>query len=91
MKKGKPVRTDDLLPDYDFASMAGGVRGKYVARLKKGSNIVLLEPDVAAAFPTEAAVNEALRALLKATQVVKRIGARPNKRIQRTAGAVGPR
>ena len=80
MKKVKPVRNGDLLPEYDFAAMAGGVRGKYVAKLKKGSNLVLLEPDVAAAFATEAAVNEALRALLKATQVVTRSGARPTKR-----------
>jgi len=41
--------------------MKGGVRGKYVARLRKGSNLVLLEPEVAAAVPSAEAVNEALR------------------------------
>jgi len=53
MKKGKRTRSNELLPEYDFSSMKGGVRGKYAARLKKGSNLVLLEPDVASAFPTE--------------------------------------
>ena len=44
------------------ASMKGGVRGKYVKRLQDGSNLVLLEPHVAAALPSDAAVNKALRA-----------------------------
>ena len=70
---------DDLLPEYDFASMKGGVRGKYVARLRKGSNIVVLEPEIAAAFPSDAAVNEALRGVLNTTKAVRRIGGLPNK------------
>ena len=49
------------------------VRGKYYGRLlKEGSNVVVLESDVAKAFPTSAAVNEALRLLLQATAKVKR-------------------
>lgn len=44
--------------------MTGGVRGKYAQRVRENSNIVLLEPDIARAFPTENAVNTALRALL---------------------------
>jgi hypothetical protein len=59
-----------LKPKYDFASMEGGVRGKYVARLRKGSNLVLLEPDVAAAFPSADAVNEALRGILRTARTV---------------------
>ena len=89
MKKGKRANSTELLPEYDFSSMRGGVRGKYAARLKKGSNLVLLEPDVASAFPTEAAANEALRAVLKASQVVRR--RRPNRLIQRPAGGTGRR
>ena len=89
MKKGKRTRSNELLPEYDFSSMKGGVRGKYAARLKKGSNLVLLEPDVASAFPTEAAANEALRAVLKASQAVRR--RRSNRPIQRTAGGTGRR
>jgi hypothetical protein len=44
--------------------MRGGVRGKYAQRLRENSNIVLLEPDVAKAFPNDEAVNAALRGLL---------------------------
>jgi hypothetical protein len=47
--------------EYDFS---GGVRGKYAARLKPGSQIVVLEPDVAAAFGDAKAVNRALRTLI---------------------------
>jgi hypothetical protein len=45
--------------------MAGGVRGKYAKRVRQSRNIVVLEPDIAKAFPTEDAVNGALRMLLK--------------------------
>ena len=89
MKRGKRAQSDELLPEYDFGSMKGGVRGKYAARLKRGSNLVVLEPDVASAFPTDAAANEALRAVLKASEVVVR--KRANKPMQRTAGGAGRR
>jgi hypothetical protein len=59
MSKTTRPKDDDLRPEYDVASMKGGVRGKYIARLRKGSNLVLLEPEVAAAFPSADAVNEA--------------------------------
>jgi hypothetical protein len=58
----KVERESRLLPAHPFTT---AVRGKYVKRLARGSNIVLLEPDVAAAFPTSAAVNKALRRHLK--------------------------
>jgi len=58
-------RRNDLRPEYDFRSMAGGVRGKYAKRVRQSTNIVVLEPDIAKAFPTEDAVNGALRMLLK--------------------------
>ena len=48
--------------EYDFSQ---GVRGKYARRYAAGTNVVLLEPDVAAAFPTADSVNEALRAVAK--------------------------
>ena len=56
---------DELRPEYDFSRMKGGVRGKYVERYRQGTNLVLLDPDVAAAFPDAKAVNEALRLLLE--------------------------
>ena len=55
---------DDLRPEYDFSKMQGGVRGKYVERYRT----VLLDPDVAQAFPTSDSVNEALRLLMQIAQ-----------------------
>lgn len=46
-----------------------GVRGKYAALYKEGTNLVLLDPDVAKAFPDEQAVNDALRLVLKLTKI----------------------
>ena len=54
--------------------MKGGVRGKHYAEYHKGSNIVVLQPDVAEAFPSEDAVNEALRGILRTTRAVREIG-----------------
>lgn len=56
---------DDLRSEYDKTLLKNGVRGKYIQRLTHGSNVVRLAPDVAAAFPTEEAANEALRLLLE--------------------------
>ncbi len=60
-----------MSPEYDFASMRGGVRGKYVPRYRAGTNLVLLDPELAEPFPTDAAVNAALRALLKMAEVLR--------------------
>ncbi len=87
MKKHSHKLTDDMRPEYDFASMRGGVRGKYVNRYRQGTNLVLLDPEVAEAFPTDAAVNETLRAALNITGVVGRKAAPPNKALQPTSPA----
>ncbi|MGV0027977.1 hypothetical protein [Phormidesmis priestleyi] len=68
MKKEVDELEDELRPEYDFSKMAGGVRGKYVERYRSGTNLVLLEPDIAKAFPTDASVNEALRLLIQIAQ-----------------------
>ena len=68
MKKVESDEEDDLRPEYDFSQMKGGVRGKYVERYREGTNLVLLDPDVSAAFPDAKAVNDALRLLLKEKQ-----------------------
>jgi hypothetical protein len=68
MKKEFDELGDELRPEYDFFKMAGGVRGKYVERYRAGTNLVLLDPDIARAFPTDASVNEALRLLLQIAQ-----------------------
>jgi hypothetical protein len=59
---------DELRPEYDLAKLSGGVRGKYVEQYNQGTNLVLLAPDVAQAFPTAEAVNDALRLLIKLAQ-----------------------
>jgi len=64
--------------------MKGGIRGKYVKPLREGTNIVLLRPEVAEAFPTEEAVNEALRGVLDTARAVRRTGGLPNKALQVT-------
>ena len=57
----------EIRPEYDFS---GGVRGKYSARYAAGSNVVVLDPDVAEKFPTSEAVDDALREL----DAIKRAG-----------------
>lgn len=71
MKKASRKFTNDIRPEYDFASMKGGIRGKYAARYRAGTNLVLLDPKLAEAFPTDAAVNQALRAVLDMTKAVR--------------------
>lgn len=56
---------DGMRPEYGPEVFAQGVRGKYYRRYQAGTNLALLEPDVRAAFPTDEAVNAALRMLLQ--------------------------
>jgi len=63
--KTESEEEDDLRPEYDFSQMKGGVRGKYAERYREGTNVVLLDPDIADAFPDAKAVNDALRLLLR--------------------------
>jgi hypothetical protein len=66
MNKNKTENLEDeMRPEYDISKLKGRVRGKYVERYRAGSNLVLLESDVQAAFPDAEAVNEALRMLMK--------------------------
>ncbi|MCL4870222.1 MAG: hypothetical protein KJ063_14755 [Anaerolineae bacterium] len=68
---------DELRPEYDETVLKDGVRGKYTSRYRQGTNLVLLAPDVAAAFPTEQAVNDALRLLMKVAQQSVTIAPQP--------------
>ena len=64
MKKNpKQESSDEMRPEYDFSA---GVRGKYAQRFREGTNVIVLDPDVAAEFKDSAAVNDALRQVLKA-------------------------
>jgi len=85
MKKTNRILDDDMRPEYDFASMKGGVRGKYARRVRQSTNIVLIEQEVADAFPTERAVNEALKGVLNTTRAVRNTGGLPNKALQPTS------
>jgi hypothetical protein len=59
---------DDLRPEYDLSELKGGVRGKYYRQATQGSNLVLIEPDLAALFPDSESVNRALRLLAEAAK-----------------------
>lgn len=73
MKPKIRYESNDMRAEYNF-DYSKAVRGKYYKRiLKEGANVVVLEPDVAKAFPTSAAVNDALRVVLKAGQAVRRL------------------
>lgn len=90
MKKASRTKPNDLRPEYDFASMKGGVRGKYVKRYRRGTNLVLLDEDLAEVFPTDDAVNEALRAVVKAASRISRRRL-PNRPMQPTGRSAARR
>ena len=82
MKKASMKRqTDELRPEYDLRELKAVVRGKYYRRAVAGTNLVLLEPDVARAFPDSKSVNRALRLLRDvATRSSRRAQNTPNGR-----------
>jgi len=68
--KSKGEKAGELRPEYDLGQLLkGGVQGKYADRYREGTNLVLLAPDVAEAFPTEEAVNQALRLVIQLTKL----------------------
>ena len=80
MKK-KSELNDELRPEYDMKSLLkGGIRGKYAKRYHAGTNLVLLEPEVAKAFPNEKAVNEALKLVMKLKKIPEEAGRYSTKR-----------
>lgn len=89
MKKVSAKRTgDDLRTEYDLSQFKGGVRGKYYRQATAGTNLVLIEPELATIFPDTESVNRALRLLVDtaeaaATPVRRRTA--PKKRLKRTA------
>jgi hypothetical protein len=69
MKKASNRKpSGDLRPEWDLSRLGRGVRGKYYARATAGSNLVLIEPDLAAFFPDARSVNRALRLLADAAR-----------------------
>ena len=65
----KAAKGSKLQPEYDFSQ---GARGKFARRYEGGTNVVVLDPDVARAFPNAAAVNQSLRALRDLVRMQKR-------------------
>ncbi|MGH2397073.1 MAG: hypothetical protein ACRDFW_08805 [bacterium] len=78
--KAKAGASDDMRGEYDF-DYSKAERGKYYRRLlKEGANVVVLDPDVAKAFRNSAAVNEALRSLLRMSEATRRLTSRSSRR-----------
>lgn len=61
----KKASSDELRPEYRRGDLGPGVRGKFFESFRSGTNLVLLEPDIATAFPTDEAVNNALRSIME--------------------------
>jgi hypothetical protein len=61
----KDSKKDELRSEYDLSMLKNRVRGKYAERFAEGTNVVLIEPDIAASFPDAKSVNKALRMLIK--------------------------
>jgi len=79
--KSRDEKVDELRPEYDLAALLkDGVQGKYAKRYGQGTNLVLLSPDVARDFPTDKAVNEALRLVMQLRKI-------PGSGKRKTAGA----
>ena len=70
--KSKGEKPEDLCPEYDLRELLkDGVQGKYADRFQEGTNLVLLDSDVAEAFPNDEVVNEALRLVIMLTKLPK--------------------
>jgi hypothetical protein len=83
--KPKEVTINEMRSEYDFTK---AVRGKYHKRIvKEGANVVVLEPDIAKAFPTSDAVNDALRVVLKAGESARRPTTRSSGRVTKRRAA----
>jgi hypothetical protein len=87
MRRKSRSQSDDLRSEYAF-DYSKAVRGKYYRRLlREGANVVVLEPDVAAAFCDSAAVNDALRSLLQVSESTRRLTTRSRRTARRGAAA----
>lgn len=67
-KRSRTSVRNDLRRKYDLSQLEGGVRGKYYDQARRGTNLVLIEPDLAEVFPGEESVNRALRLLVSAAR-----------------------
>jgi len=85
-RKSRDEKADELRAEYDLRELLkGGVQGKYADRFREGTNLVLLDQDVAEAFPTDEVVNEALRLVLQLKKLPKSANKARTKRADSTA------
>lgn len=80
MKRGSRKASDELRPEYRRSDFGKLVRGKYAVRLASETNVVVLDPELAEAFPNAKAVNEALRGLLDVAATTARLTRRSTGR-----------
>jgi hypothetical protein len=83
-KESAKRRNDELRPEYNLAELRGGVRGKYYQQAIAGTNLILIEPDLARVFRDSESVNRALRLLLETAEAsaAPRRHRAPKKRLQ---------
>jgi hypothetical protein len=84
MKKVRRVR-NDIRREYKRSELGPGIRGRFYAAYRKGHNLVLLKPEVAAAFPSEQAVNDALLSIVRIAKTTRRPTTRSSGRAARAA------
>jgi hypothetical protein len=94
MKKASTNKqADELRREYDLSKLKGGVRGKYYEQARAGTNLVLIEPDLANVFPDTESVNRALRLLADTAEAAaaptRRVRRAPDKQQKRTTGKSG--
>ena len=81
----KTIKQEEMRKEYRKEDLGKGIRGKYYEEYKKGTNLILLSPDVATAFPDDESVNNALRSLMKLAQQSMSLTTRSSRR-SRTRG-----
>ena len=88
MKKAKSELNDWSRPEYKRSDFGELVRGKYAKRIRKSTNVIVLDPQVAKVFPNDKAVNDALRGLIIATRSSAKSGSkRKSKTTEKTRAA----
>lgn len=88
MKKAKSELNDWARPEYKRSDFGKMVRGKYAKRIHESTNVIVLDPEVAKAFPNDEAVNNALRGLIVATRSSAKSGSkRKSKTTEKTRAA----
>lgn len=80
------IKHEEMRKEYKRGDLGTGVRGKHFDEYQKGTNLVLLSPDVAAVFRDDASVNDALRSLMKVAQRTIGPTKRPSRRAKTTRG-----